>query len=81
MKNYQCFKPLALTHKAITAIVLIASSTTWAQSIHMASTTSTEQSGLFSHLLPAFKAVIPARYASSRLPAKPLLDLGGKPMV
>ena len=32
-------------------------------------------------VLPAFKAVIPARYASSRLPAKPLLDLGGKPMV
>lgn len=28
-----------------------------------------------------FKAVIPARYASTRLPAKPLLDLGGKPMV
>jgi len=31
--------------------------------------------------LPAFKVVIPARYASTRLPAKPLLDLGGKPMV
>lgn len=31
-------------------------------------------------MLP-FKVVIPARYASSRLPAKPLLDLGGKPMV
>jgi 3-deoxy-manno-octulosonate cytidylyltransferase (CMP-KDO synthetase) len=30
---------------------------------------------------PPFKVVIPARYASSRLPAKPLLDLGGKPMV
>ncbi len=30
---------------------------------------------------PAFKVVIPARYASTRLPAKPLLDLGGKPMV
>ena len=29
----------------------------------------------------AFKVVIPARYASTRLPAKPLLDLGGKPMV
>jgi 3-deoxy-manno-octulosonate cytidylyltransferase (CMP-KDO synthetase) len=29
----------------------------------------------------SFKAVIPARYASTRLPAKPLLDLGGKPMV
>ncbi len=29
----------------------------------------------------AFKVVIPARYASSRLPAKPLLDIAGKPMV
>lgn len=28
-----------------------------------------------------FKVVIPARYASTRLPAKPLLDLGNKPMV
>jgi 3-deoxy-manno-octulosonate cytidylyltransferase (CMP-KDO synthetase) len=28
-----------------------------------------------------FKVVIPARYASTRLPGKPLLDLGGKPMV
>ena len=28
-----------------------------------------------------FKVVIPARYASSRLPAKPLLDVAGKPMV
>ncbi|WP_319239907.1 3-deoxy-manno-octulosonate cytidylyltransferase [uncultured Propionivibrio sp.] len=29
----------------------------------------------------AFKVVVPARYASTRLPGKPLLDLGGKPMV
>lgn len=29
----------------------------------------------------AFQVVIPARYASSRLPGKPLLDIGGKPMV
>lgn len=29
----------------------------------------------------SFKAVIPARHASSRLPAKPLADIGGKPMV
>lgn len=29
----------------------------------------------------SFKIVIPARYASSRLPAKPLADLAGKPMV
>ena len=28
-----------------------------------------------------FKVVVPARYASTRLPAKPLLDLGGRPMV
>ncbi len=28
-----------------------------------------------------FKVVIPARYGSSRLPAKPLLDIAGKPMV
>jgi 3-deoxy-manno-octulosonate cytidylyltransferase (CMP-KDO synthetase) len=29
----------------------------------------------------AFKVVIPARFASTRLPGKPLLDLGGEPMV
>lgn len=28
-----------------------------------------------------FKVVIPARYASTRLPGKPLADIGGKPMV
>lgn len=28
-----------------------------------------------------FKVVIPARYASSRLPGKPLVDIAGKPMV
>lgn len=31
--------------------------------------------------MQAFKVVIPARYASTRLPGKPLLDIGGKPMV
>lgn len=29
----------------------------------------------------SFKIIIPARYASSRLPGKPLLDIGGKPMI
>lgn len=29
----------------------------------------------------SFKIVIPARYASSRLPGKPLADIAGKPMV
>ncbi|HET8707418.1 MAG TPA: NTP transferase domain-containing protein, partial [Pseudomonadales bacterium] len=28
-----------------------------------------------------YTIVIPARYASSRLPAKPLQDIGGKPMI
>lgn len=28
-----------------------------------------------------FKVVIPARYASTRLPGKPLIDIGGKPMI
>jgi 3-deoxy-manno-octulosonate cytidylyltransferase (CMP-KDO synthetase) len=31
--------------------------------------------------VPEFFAVIPARYASTRLPGKPLVDIGGKPMV
>lgn len=30
---------------------------------------------------PAFKVVIPARYASTRLPGKPLLELAGRPML
>src|SRR5687767_4869695 len=29
----------------------------------------------------SFVVVIPARYASSRFPGKPLVDVGGKPMV
>jgi len=29
----------------------------------------------------AFKVVIPARYGSTRLPGKPLLDIAGKPMI
>ena len=29
----------------------------------------------------SFHVVIPARYASTRLPGKPLADIGGKPMV
>ena len=32
-------------------------------------------------VVPAFKVVIPARHASTRLPGKPLLDIAGKPMI
>ena len=57
--SFKRFSPLASICRAQIAIVSIAfmaaSPAVMAQSITMASTTSTEQSGLFGHLLPAFK--------------------------
>ncbi len=59
VKNFKCFKPLAHMKYAPIAILMIASFGSsigvQAQSIVVASTTSTEQSGLFAHLLPEFK--------------------------
>ena len=55
MKNMKSFWPLALAHKALPAIVFVVGGAAHAQSITMASTTSTEQSGLFGYLLPEFK--------------------------
>ncbi|MDO8252468.1 MAG: tungsten ABC transporter substrate-binding protein, partial [Rhodoferax sp.] len=55
MKKFICFRPLALVKYAQVATVFIASVSANAQSIVVASTTSTEQSGLFAHLLPEFK--------------------------
>ncbi len=52
MKNW----PLALVKYTFVAIIFVASCVLHAQPLLMASTTSTEQSGLFAHLLPAFKA-------------------------
>jgi tungstate transport system substrate-binding protein len=56
---YKSFRPLAHYFIEVSAIILIvfcmSSSAVYAQSIVMASTTSTEQSGLFSYLLPQFK--------------------------
>ena len=43
-------------HQLVAAALLASASLAQAQSIVMASTTSTEQSGLFTHLLPAFSA-------------------------
>ena len=51
---YKLFKPSALAGAAFIAIATIASTGLRAETITMASTTSTEQSGLFGHLLPAF---------------------------
>lgn len=55
MKSYLYFKPLSLTQHALAATLYVASLTASAQSIVVASTISTEQSGLFSYLLPEFK--------------------------
>ena len=59
MKSYVSCKPIALMKKALAATVLIASvslpASAQTPSIVVASTTSTEQSGLFAYLLPAFK--------------------------
>ena len=46
----------ALTAQVLAAAWLLASGAAFSQPLLMASTTSTEQSGLFAHLLPAFKA-------------------------
>lgn len=58
MKNFKffkAFKPLSVMQHSLIAIILIAAMAAQAQSIVLASTTSTEQSGLFAQLLPAFK--------------------------
>mgnify|MGYP007102880378 FL=1 len=51
-KVYLALKPI---HQALAAMLFVASGAVSAQSITMASTTSTEPPGLFSHLLPEFK--------------------------
>src|SRR5665647_2808681 len=48
-------RPLTLLRHVLTATVLVASVSAQSQSIVVASTTSTEQSGLFGYLLPEFK--------------------------
>jgi len=55
-KSSWSFGAPALVKYALAAMISIASVAVSAQTIVMSSTTSTEQSGLFSHLLPAFKA-------------------------
>lgn len=55
MTYFKSFRAPALVCKSLAAIVLVASGPAFAQSITMASTTSTEQSGLFGYLMPEFK--------------------------
>lgn len=56
LKSPWSLRTSALVKHALIAAISLASLAASAQSIVMASTTSTEQSGLFSQLLPAFKA-------------------------
>lgn len=55
VQKLKSFRPLALVKQAGVAALVVASFSASAQSIVVASTTSTEQSGLFSVLLPEFK--------------------------
>ena len=55
MRNFRCLSLSAIVAIAQAATIFVAHEVASAQGIVMASTTSTEQSGLFGHLLPAFK--------------------------
>jgi len=55
MKSSGAFRSLVRAGRVLALSLSFAASGASAQSIVMASTTSTEQSGLFSHLLPAFR--------------------------
>lgn len=54
-ENFNLFKPIARVQYALIATIFVAHGAVSAQNITMASTTSTEQSGLFGHLMPEFK--------------------------
>ena len=56
LKFFSALNTTSLVKPALAATLAVVSLATSAQSIVMSSTTSTEQSGLFSQLLPAFKA-------------------------
>ena len=55
MKFLKSFGPLALLQSALAATLVLSALPAQSQSIVVASTTSTEQSGLFAYLLPEFK--------------------------
>jgi tungstate transport system substrate-binding protein len=76
MSFFKCFSPLALMSSAQIAILFIASSALQAQTLVMASTTSTEQSGLFAHLLPTFKKASGIEIKVVALGTGQALDMG-----
>jgi tungstate transport system substrate-binding protein len=76
MKKFMTFKDLALTGCAKAAIIFIVTSGAQAQSIVVASTTSTEQSGLFAYLLPAFQKASGVAVKVVALGTGQALDMG-----
>jgi len=76
MKSFTHFRPIALIQTALAAIVFVASFAVHAQSIVVASTTSTEQSGLFAHLLPAFSKASGIEVKVVALGTGQALDMG-----
>ena len=80
MRIYWSFRPLALVHSSFiaTLIIVISSFTSpsRAQTMVMASTTSTEQSGLFGYLLPEFKKATGVDVKVVALGTGQALDMG-----
>ena len=80
MSIFRSFRPLALVQYAYVAIGIVAfigcSASSLAQTIVMASTTSTEQSGLFGHLLPEFKKASGVAVKVVALGTGQALDMG-----
>ena len=76
MTKVRSFKPLKAVPYKFVAIVSIAFVNAQAQSIVMASTTSTEQSGLFAHLLPEFKKASGLEVKVVALGTGQALDMG-----
>ena len=74
--NFRCFRPASFVRHCFVAALFIAMVPVSAQSIVMASTTSTEQSGLFTHLLPEFKKASGLEVKVVALGTGQALDMG-----
>ena len=74
--NFRCFRPASVVRHCFVAALFIAMVPVSAQSIVMASTTSTEQSGLFTHLLPEFKKASGLEVKVVALGTGQALDMG-----
>lgn len=76
MKKFKSFKVLTLAGAAMAAIVFASAAAAQTPSIVVASTTSTEQSGLFAYLLPAFKSASGMEVKVVALGTGQALDMG-----